>query len=211
MSIATAPLIFTIHRHYIARARRRRPTVPPEISNYIVDSYVRLRKIGKDEEQQGKSHSYTSARTLLAVLRLSQALARLRFSNEVDDNDVDEALRLMEVSKASLQDDNEKDFEPDRSATSQIFRLIKGMAGKGSRRSKRRKLGKGPDRQRDMDVESDDDDEMDSSEVALIDIRARVLQAGFTEAQLNETIVQVSSQLCLFLIRRPYLSPVRGD
>ncbi len=53
-----------------------------------------------------QAHSYTTARTLLSILRLSEALARLRFSDEVAQSDVDEALRLMQMSKASLNDDS---------------------------------------------------------------------------------------------------------
>ncbi|KAF4608218.1 Mcm2-7 hexameric complex component [Pleurotus pulmonarius] len=177
-------------RHYIAIARTKRPTVPPHVSSYIVDSYVRLRKISKDDE---KAHTYTSARTLLGVLRLAQALARLRFAGAVEVEDVDEALRLMECSKESLQEDNEKEFEPDKSATSQIFRLIKEMVGVGrtsARKSKRRKtkrLGKGPGGQRDMDIDSDESDE-DDEELSMVDIRARVIKAGYTEVQLMQTI-----------------------
>ncbi|EGN95589.1 hypothetical protein SERLA73DRAFT_113215 [Serpula lacrymans var. lacrymans S7.3] len=176
-------------RHYIAQARQRRPTVPPQVSSYIVDSYVRLRKLSKDEEEQKKSHSYTSARTLLGVLRLAQALARLRFSDSVEHADVDEALRLMECSKESLNDEEDKEYEPDRSAVSQIFRLIKGMARRGGRKPKRqRRLGKGPGGQRDRYDDSDDDE--NSDELPLIDIRSRILGAGYTEAQLHETIVE---------------------
>ncbi|KDQ33031.1 hypothetical protein PLEOSDRAFT_1033539 [Pleurotus ostreatus PC15] len=164
--------------------------VEPHTMSYIVDSYVRLRKISKDDE---KAHTYTSARTLLGVLRLAQALARLRFADAVEVEDVDEALRLMECSKESLQEDNEKEFEPDKSATSQIFRLIKEMAGVGrasTRKSKRRKtkrLGKGPGGQRDMDIDSDESDE-DDEELSMVDIRARVIKAGYTEVQLMQTI-----------------------
>ena len=125
------------NRHYIAQARLKRPVVPPTVSNYIVDSYVRLRKLSKEEAAQKKSHTYTSARTLLGVLRLAQALARLRFADIVEHGDVDEALRLMECSKESLEDDEDKEYEPDRSVISQIFRLVKNMAGEGG--SKRRK------------------------------------------------------------------------
>lgn len=188
-------------RHYIAIARTKRPTVPPHVSSYIVDSYVRLRKISKDDE---KAHTYTSARTLLGVLRLAQALARLRFADAVEVEDVDEALRLMECSKESLQEDNEKEFEPDKSATSQIFRLIKEMAGVGrasTRKSKRRKtkrLGKGPGGQRDMDIDSDESDE-DDEELSMVDIRARVIKAGYTEVQLMQTITNVSTT-CLGVI-----------
>lgn len=182
--------------HYIGLARQKRPTVPPQVSSYVVDSYVRLRKISKDEEEQNKSHTYTSARTLLGVLRLAQALARLRFSDTVEHADVDEALRLMECSKESLQEDADKEFEPDKSAVSQIFRLIKSMAvaeGQGSKpkRNKRRRLGKGPGRERSVEPDSDEE-EGDAEELALIDIRARVLRAGFTEVQLTETVAQVS-------------------
>ncbi|EIW84889.1 minichromosome maintenance protein mcm7p [Coniophora puteana RWD-64-598 SS2] len=181
-------------RHYIARARQKRPTVPTQVSNYIVDSYVRLRKISKDDAEQKKSHTYTSARTLLGVLRLAQALARLRFADVVEHADVDEALRLMECSKESLNDDDEREHEPDRSAVSQIFRLIKGMANEGGRKRRKRprRLGKGPGGQRDMDVDSDEDDEdeYNDGELPLIDIRSRVLGAGFTEVQLNDTIAE---------------------
>jgi DNA replication licensing factor MCM7 len=173
-------------------ARQKRPTVPPQVSSYVVDSYVRLRKISKDEEQQNKSHSYTSARTLLGILRLAQSLARLRYSDTVDFPDVDEALRLMDVSKASLHEDADKEFEADKSIVSQIFRLIKGMAGTGKpekRRKRQKRLGRGPGRERDMDTESDEEE--DSSELSLVDIRARILRGGFTEAQLNETIATV--------------------
>ncbi|KII89182.1 hypothetical protein PLICRDRAFT_29538 [Plicaturopsis crispa FD-325 SS-3] len=185
------PVDPVLMRHYIAGARQKRPTVPAAVSSYVVDSYVRLRKVSKDDEAQNKSHTYTSARTLLGVLRLAQALARLRFADVVERDDVDEALRLMEVSKESLQDEDDKDLESDRSVVSRIYRLIKGMAsgekktgGKKTKRSKR--LGRGPGRERDMDVDSDEDD--DEEELPFIDIRARILRAGFTEDQLMTCI-----------------------
>ena len=158
--------------HYIARARQYRPTVPADVSNYVVDSYVRLRKRSKDDDAQAKSHTYTSARTLLGVLRLSQALARLRFSDLVQRADVDEALRLMDVSKKSLADEDEDAPEHDRSDVSKIFRLIKDMAkqaqsGKKGRRARGgRRFGRGPGGERDMDVDEDEDDENEEIDVA---------------------------------------------
>jgi len=183
----------SLMRHYIAQARLKRPVVPPTVSNYIVDSYVRLRKLSKEEAAQKKSHTYTPPRTLLGVLRLAQALARLRFADIVEHGDVDEALRLMECSKESLEDDEDKEYEPDRSVISQIFRLIKNMAGEGGskRRKRQRKLGKGPGGERDMDVDSSEED--NDGELALIDVRSRALGAGYTEAQLNDTIAEYES------------------
>ncbi|KAK0211085.1 MCM2/3/5 family-domain-containing protein [Desarmillaria ectypa] len=185
------PVDPNIMRHYIAQARTIRPTVSAQVSKHVVDSYVRLRKMSKDDEAQNKSHTYTSARTLLGILRLSQALARLRTSPVVDYSDVDEALRLMECSKESLHEDDEQEREPDKSAVSQIYRLIKSMKDniddehtpvKKQRTTKR--IGRGPGGERDMD-----DDESESGPVlSMVDVRARVTTAGYTEAQLVETI-----------------------
>lgn len=50
----------------------------------------------------GATFGFTSARSLLAILRLSQALARLRCSNEVNRDDIVEARRLASLSGACL-------------------------------------------------------------------------------------------------------------
>jgi DNA replication licensing factor MCM7 len=185
--------------------------VPPQVSSYVVESYVRLRKRAKEEEAENKSHSYTSARTLLGVLRLAQALARLRFADMVEIPDVDEALRLMNASKESLDDEEDKagadGAGTDASPLSRIYRLIMGMRTRGTgenrRRAKRqRRLGRGPGRERDFAGESDSDEGSDGDEtvqeLSMIAVRARVLGAGYTEVQLNETIDQVSDLWMLF-------------
>ncbi len=161
-----------------------------------MDSYVRLRKVSKDEEEQNLSHTYTSARTLLGILRLSQALARLRCSDIVEHSDVDEALRLMDCSKESLRDEDDREPDVDSSYISRIYRIIKEMAGSGGSKRPRRakRMGKGPAGERDMDVDSDEDE--DGTVLSMLDMRARVLGAGFTEAQFMETITAVSKFAC---------------
>ncbi|KAF8495302.1 MCM2/3/5 family-domain-containing protein [Gautieria morchelliformis] len=166
-------------RHYIALARERRPTVPREVSDYVVGAYVRLRKLQKEQEDNNKTHSYTSARTLLGVLRLAQALARLRFADTVEIADVDEALRLMEVSKESLLDDGDKERESDQSELSIIYRLIKDMGSGGVTR-----IGKGPNGETDMDIDAS------GEELSMVDIRARCLAKGHTETAIMDTILQ---------------------
>lgn len=176
--------------------------MPPAVSNYVVESYVRLRKLSKDEEEQKKLHTHTSARTLLGVLRLAQALARLRFAETVEHPDVDEALRLMECSKESLVEEDDRDRNQDRSAVSQIYRLIRDMAlGKSKKTARRRprRMGRGPEGERDMDIDDDSSDD-ESGELSLIDIRARVLSKGFTEAQFMDTIVQVRTSFLRVMV-----------
>ncbi len=50
-------------------------------AEYVAAVYSEIRA---DEVASEVPHSYTTARTLLSVLRLSQALARLRFADHVD-------------------------------------------------------------------------------------------------------------------------------
>jgi DNA replication licensing factor MCM7 len=132
---------------------------------------------------------------------------------------VDEALRLMEASKESLRDDDgEGDgaggADADRSDTSRIYRIVKDMAkavasvaggagaGAGGRRATRRRpqrLGRGPDGERDYADEEDGEEEGGALDVlSMVDIRARVLRAGYTETQLMTTIQEVSEG------RRPF-------
>ncbi|PFH58259.1 hypothetical protein XA68_13976 [Ophiocordyceps unilateralis] len=132
-------------RSYVAQARTYRPVVPESVSDYMIKTYVRLREQQRRAEKKGKQFTHTTPRTLLGVVRLAQALARLRFSNQVSHDDVDEALRLIEASKESL---NAETSGPRRgvNASSRIYNLVKALADSGACL---------PD-----DVDDDDDDEL---------------------------------------------------
>merc|ERR1712087_986574 len=89
-------------RTYIRKARTLEPLIDDSIHQDIVNAYVSIR----DEEKKGEldqKKSYTTPRTLLAILRLSQAHARARFSERVEQQDFDEAMRLMKASKESVE------------------------------------------------------------------------------------------------------------
>ncbi|KAK6538120.1 Mcm2-7 hexameric complex component [Orbilia ellipsospora] len=110
-------------RAYISMARQRRPVVPRDVSEYMVSAYVRMRQAMKKDTENRRQ---VTPRTLLALVRFSQALARLRFSDLVEMADVDEALRLTEVAMASLY---EKDMgDVDTTTTTKIYHIIKTMA-----------------------------------------------------------------------------------
>ncbi|RMZ75862.1 hypothetical protein DV737_g5062, partial [Chaetothyriales sp. CBS 132003] len=82
-------------RQYIATARQFKPRLPVSTHDYLTGAYVRLRQQSSREANTKTQFSHVTTRTLLGIVRLSQALARLRFSEEVVNEDVDEALRLM--------------------------------------------------------------------------------------------------------------------
>ncbi|KAK7431078.1 DNA replication licensing factor MCM7 [Neonectria magnoliae] len=162
----TDNVVFTPHevRSYVAQARTYRPVVPESVSEYMIKTYVRMRDQQQRAEKRGKQFTHTTPRTLLGVVRLAQALARLRFSNVVSQDDVDEALRLIEASKESLNLDMNAGRR-NLNASSRIYNLVKALADTGACR---------PD-----DAE---DDEL-GVELSLRKVKERVIAKGFTEDQ----------------------------
>lgn len=113
-------------RRYIGLCKRKNPTIPKDLTDYIVGSYVELRR----EARNSKDMTFTSARNLLGILRLSTALARLRLANAVEKSDVAEALRLLEMSKDSLNQNNEQRYTSTvHNISDRIFSLIRELAG----------------------------------------------------------------------------------
>lgn len=111
-------------RRYIALCKNKMPSIPESLTEYLVSAYVEMRK----EARNNRDTTFTSARTLLGVLRLSTALARLRLVDTVEKEDVNEAMRLMEMSKDSLNHMDERGGRP-QTVTDMIFTLIREMAG----------------------------------------------------------------------------------
>ncbi|XP_065886724.1 DNA replication licensing factor mcm7-A-like [Dysidea avara] len=101
------PLDTKIMRQYLmvlseAEYKRKQPVIPEGLTDYIVGAYVEMRRDARTQTNQ----TFTSARTLLALLRLSTALAWLRIADVVEKEDINEALCLMEMSKQSLYEDD---------------------------------------------------------------------------------------------------------
>ena len=162
----TEGVVFSPHevRQYVAQARSWRPTVPKEVSDYMVGAYIRMRQQQKRDEGGKKQFTHTSPRTLLGIIRLSQALARLRFAAQVVTDDVDEALRLIEVSKASLY--NESRSGGDQSPSSKIYNLVRAMRDSGAAA-----VGDGI-----------------RGELSIKKVRERIIAKGFTEDQFNQAL-----------------------
>ena len=91
-------------RQYVKLAREVRPFVTPELRDYIVEAYVDIRAKDKAQSLANNSRATTTARQLLSILRLAEAHAKLNFRTRVDQADVDEAIRLIQMSKASVME-----------------------------------------------------------------------------------------------------------
>ncbi|KAM0073799.1 DNA replication licensing factor MCM7 [Fusarium odoratissimum] len=175
--IGTDNVVFSPHevRSYIAQARTYRPVVPETVSEYMIKTYVRMRDQQQRAEKKGKQFTHTTPRTLLGVVRLAQALARLRFSNEVTQDDVDEALRLVEASKESLNNDlgtGRARMDP----SSRIYNFVKQLADAGQCRPE----------------DAAGEEEL-GIELSMTQLKARVIAQGFTADQWFNAVQEYTS------------------
>jgi len=69
-------------RAFIAHAQSFDPIIPHDLHNYIVAKYVEKRKFQR-EGSKDASYMYVTPRTLLAIIRLAQSMAKLNFRNVV--------------------------------------------------------------------------------------------------------------------------------
>ena len=60
-------------RRFIALCKTKNPIIPEFLTDHIVNAYIEMRK----EARNNKDMTYTSARTLLGILRLSTALVSI--------------------------------------------------------------------------------------------------------------------------------------
>ncbi|KAJ1679350.1 DNA replication licensing factor MCM7 [Spiromyces aspiralis] len=109
-------------RHFVAKARQRQPMLSREVADYVVGAYVQMRQTYKevtDRERTRKAGGGSGAghhpqqpqtsnvgnitpRTLLGIIRLAQAHARVSGFDIVRIEDIDEALRLIESAQVTL-------------------------------------------------------------------------------------------------------------
>ncbi|XP_054153446.1 DNA replication licensing factor mcm7-A-like [Oppia nitens] len=153
------PLDIQIMQKYIARAKRINPIVPEFLTDDIVAAYIDMR----NDARNNKDMTYTSARTLLAILRLSTALARLRLSEVVEKGDITEAMRLIESSKSSIVNDSDPSQRAQTRAD-KVFQLIHNISI-----------------------------ETKSREVSMADAIERCKILGYTNDELEEAIEQYES------------------
>lgn len=72
--------------------------------NHIVEAYVDMRVADGSDANNDHAKSNLTPRHLLSILRLATAHARVRGSVELEEVDVDEAIRLVQASKSSIEE-----------------------------------------------------------------------------------------------------------
>lgn len=116
----------TVLRAFIQLAKQKEPVISEDLIPKITQWYVSARQLENQQERYNDTRiNYTTPRALLAILRLSQALARLRDSDTIETPDFEEAIRLTEQSKASVSLQTEKRRRKDPST--EIMNIIKSI------------------------------------------------------------------------------------
>ena len=79
---------------YISFARQNiTPQISEDVVNDLIDGYCEMRKIGTS-----RNIITATPRQLESLIRLSEALAKMRYSSIVEKRDVQEAMRLIRVA-----------------------------------------------------------------------------------------------------------------
>ncbi|OQV17175.1 DNA replication licensing factor mcm7 [Hypsibius exemplaris] len=118
-------------RRYIQTAKSYTPSIPEDLTELFTTCYVEMRRDARNI-LNAKHSTYTSARSLLGVLRMATALARLRLREQVLKEDVLEAIRLLESSKSSLA--GEARTTRPQQVIDQIYQSIKDLFTEGEKR-----------------------------------------------------------------------------
>ena len=77
---------------YISEARKLNPKISNNVVDELINHYLKMRENG------GKNTISATPRQLESLIRLSEARARLRFSEYVEKEDVEEAVSLIKVA-----------------------------------------------------------------------------------------------------------------
>ncbi|GKT35800.1 putative multi-domain containing protein, partial [Aduncisulcus paluster] len=155
------------------------PFIPSEITDTVMSNYIQLREEEASIELQTsgfRGDAYTCARTLLSVLRIAQAIAKLRLADEVSQADVDEALRLLRAARSSAQPESMR-----RSVSTMPIEM------KGKRRARK---GKQDPLSRAWKLL---DDQLESGGVALDTAKKELMRRGISAALFDRMIEEYES------------------
>jgi DNA replication licensing factor MCM7 len=113
-------------RSYILKAKSFEPNLDQDMLPEIVNTYVNTRAAERVSTKDSHVDNLTNVRTLLGMLRLAQAHARLRFSNTVERGDFEEAVRLtLEAKQSVIESRNNRKNRGNNDDSSDVWGCIK--------------------------------------------------------------------------------------
>jgi len=130
-------------RKYLAYCKMKcEPRITNESSEMLANHYIKIRKDMKADKEAGRDSGIPiTVRQLEAIIRISESLAKMEMKENVDNEHVEEALRLFTVStldsankdKASMGDNIS---EEDKNSLQQAEEQVRRRVARGGRVSK---------------------------------------------------------------------------
>lgn len=171
-------------RAYISHCKQVNPGIPDSESAdpdererarrlvaHITEAYVDMRQQDASDAENNHAKSALTPRHLLSMLRLASAHARLRLGHEIQEEDIDEAIRLVRASKLSLEDDETLEQERIRDdPISKVFRIVSDL------------------------LKSRMDENERNPTVSFAEVEERVLRRGFSSDMLKRTLQEYSRE-----------------
>lgn len=111
-----------VMRRYISLCQQKTPIIPESMSDQLVKIYLDIRARRRTDTKDDTL--FTSPRSLLAIIRLTTAFARLRLADVVEEADIRAAVKLYNSSRESI----EGAIGDKPSANQQILQIMKEMA-----------------------------------------------------------------------------------
>ncbi len=175
------PIEQDLLRKYIAYARREiRPLLTDEARIRLLEYYKELRQVSGKIDEKGPDPIAITPRQLESLVRLSEARAKMRLSDEVSFEDASGAINLMNATLEKLAKDTE------------TGKLDIDMVSSGISARSRRKLDQ-IDAVIDRILEKADDEP-----VAIKDIVDAAVEEGLDKAQVVKSIDEMTRRGVLF-------------
>ncbi|MHA2073319.1 MAG: ATP-binding protein [Candidatus Hodarchaeales archaeon] len=175
------PIEQDLLRKYIAYARREvRPRLTDEAKERLLEYYLELRQTSGEIDEKGPDPIAITPRQLESLVRLSEARAKMRLSDEVSFDDASGAVNLMNATLEKLAKDAD-------TGKLDIDKVSSGISAKS-----RRRLDK-IDNLIDRMLEHADD-----APVAIKDIIDQAIEEGIDKSQVVRAIDEMTRRGILF-------------
>ena len=119
--IGKTPLDYTMLSKYIHYVKSINPEMPAEIKKKLVNKYIGYRK-------NYRKRVFTP-RQLISIIRIVLAIARLKQHEVVTEDDLDDALRLVEISESIIEEATTVKTVDEDELKEAIYQLLKELKG----------------------------------------------------------------------------------
>jgi len=117
--LGKTPLDYTLLSKYIHYVKSINPEMPPEIKKKLVNKYIEYRK-------NYRKRVFTP-RQLISIIRIVLAIARLKQHRVVTEDDLDDALRLVEISESIIEEATTIKTVDEDDLKEAIYQLLKEL------------------------------------------------------------------------------------